>query len=79
MPVAELTGEERQDECVCPQAISGPSHMHCGGWLFAQPNSLGNHYLSCLSGASFKGTLNVGPGAAIRCSPVPSVQASDSS
>lgn len=37
-------------------------------------NSLGNYCLPSSFGASFKGTLHVGPSAAIKCSPVPSGQ-----
>lgn len=59
---------------VLEQLVDHPTCIMKDGSLLSL-NSLGNHYLPSPFGASFKGTLNVGPNAALKWSPVPSIRA----
>lgn len=59
---------------VLEQLVDHPTCIMKDGPLLSL-NSLGNHYLPSPFGASFKGTLNVGPNAARKWSPVPSIRA----
>lgn len=58
---------------VCLRAISGPSEHH-KEWLFAQSNSLGNHCLPSSFGTRLEGSVDRGPSAAIKWSPVLLIQ-----
>ena len=66
-------GRRSWEVSVCPWAVSGPSEHH-KEWPFARSNSLGNHYLPSSFGARLEGSVDRGPSAAIRWSPVLLIQ-----
>lgn len=51
---------------LCPQAIRGPSHVYYEGWPWLSFVSLGDYNLFSSFGASLKGSLTVGPSAAVK-------------
>ena len=66
-------GRRSWDVSVWPRAIIGPLEHH-KGWLFAQSNSLGYHYLPSSFGAGLEDSVDRGPSTAIKWSPVLLIQ-----
>lgn len=58
---------------VLEQLVDHPMRIMKDGSLLSL-NSLGNHYFPSSFGASFKGTLNVGPSVSMKWSPAPLIR-----